>query len=338
MLVVETFSSLTIAGVSSGSAFLALLLLWFIDVVDREPIRNLFITTGIGILGYIISLQVFAWIAEVAMPETISLGPAILNMGASLFLYMLAQVIALRIAIRINRKSIDTLTDHLLYATAVGIGFAIADSVFTQLLMLPAFQSFASVSYTSIYGFGKTLPYLVVGLGLAEFLSSRRAIKPIKNFKSCLVISFLIYLIGQILYASSTFFPNLALPHEYSLWMPLSGASATLATNLSVMLIVSAIGISALWDYYIVNSFIHAALKRKYEGGQPQSGSGLNLYLINPLAFVCCSHAWLWKFMDCESVVGISRGSCRAIAKLGILAWKEPSKYELYLTECLVYI
>ncbi|MCD4750077.1 MAG: PrsW family intramembrane metalloprotease [Thermoanaerobaculales bacterium] len=164
--------------VASVLLFTVVLLVWWVDRYDREPLPLLFgvlfwgMVIAPGLVGFAASLEVFQEYLSVMNPALDSLGvfgAAALEEGA--------KGLGILLVILFSRH-FDNPTDGLVYGTAVGLGFAITENLFHGLgaSILPQTVMLKTIIGRTLYTAGvHALASSVFGAGLGLARLSGRA-------------------------------------------------------------------------------------------------------------------------------------------------------------------
>jgi len=301
----------------------------FLDVVEREPKRLIALAMLLGaisvlpaIIWQLTSESVWQWFG--AGEDVVDHITTVINAPISEELF---KGLALLLLILMQRRNFNSLTDFLIYACAVGIGFELVENIlyqwssFDQDNQVAAWvdefnnRTLASAGSHSLYS---------VWLGLAGWIAFQA------DSRRSNVLVPAVILLSMLLHS----FNNLAAvmieagPEDAVLPMNRLGTTLAVVSNhLTLALFIGLIGIAILRDVRFLfdfGSLIQARILRHAD--TPSSESLLILKdLTNPINHVMASSAWSWRWMQHEEKQLTQRSAYREFAKLALASARRGS-------------
>ena len=106
------------------SALLVLIIFWYLDVFEREPIGKIIATFTLGIVFYYLSIILFYVFYSSSSPcRNRAMGTWIF----SIIILISTQIAGSFVVSAIFRKQFDSLTDYILYFSSFGIGYSFGE-------------------------------------------------------------------------------------------------------------------------------------------------------------------------------------------------------------------
>ena len=319
---------------ASISSILIVFIIRFLDVIEKEAWKYVFLSFLAGCLGY--AASVFS-VAEVLRLWTTSVdnifSNSIFAFSFSTVLLFSFQVVSCLIFYYFHNKQFETLTDYVLYSVVIGIGFSVSESLMSLILNSGKFQGLASALYFSPFGYGQSIPLLFAAYGAILFLITYRNrfnIKPLLCASILSIISFA----AQIFYSFAIYIVNFSSPHIITPFTDISTGLFMLISNISTILIVGLIGLSVLHDFYILQIFTDK-LSDRIDPLIKQQVDILLVDIRNPFFYILSSNKLLWRLFRCRSKTTLSQKAFGSYSRHALEAWVLPSATELHLNKAL---
>ena len=319
---------------ASISSIFIVFIIRFLDVIEKEAWKYVFLSFIAGCLGYAASV---ISVAEVLRLWPASIDNIFLNsisaFSFSTVLLFAFQLISCLIFYYFYNKQFETLTDYILYSVVIGIGFSVSESLMSLVLSLGKFQGLASTLYFSPFGYGQSIPLLFAAYGAILFLITYRYrfnIKPVLLASILLLLSFT----AQIMYSFAIYIINFTSPHIVTPFTDISAGLFLLVSNISTILILGLIGLSVLHDFYILQIFTDK-LCEKLDPLMKQKIDILLVDIRNPFFYILSSSKLLWRLFRCRSKTTLSQKVFGSYSRYALEAWVLPSATELNLNKAL---
>ena len=322
--------------ISALSSLVILSVVRFIDVFEREPYKLILINFIFGVLAYLLSVisvsSIYAFLKINDQISNISdkfIFIAILLSSAVMLLY---QLIFSIFSLKFFRNDFDTMPDYIIYFSTIGIGYNFGEVFFVDLLNKTDNQFFLRISenlYFSSFFSGSTLPFLMAGIGAGIYLyqisKKRKDFERLGNL-GFLFISFSV--ITQIIFYSMNYFVTVASIHSPSDFLNLVNQIKYFANNLSLTLLIASVGLSVLFDAYILTNFLEKVLlSTKSE----LSSAFKKSFFINPFSYLTISK--FKYFFPVKKNNNFDEKELKTIAKLALKDFNDPKNSSLYIAE-----
>ena len=322
--------------VAALSSLVILTVVRFIDVFEREPYKLILINFIFGVLAYLLSVisvsSIYAFLKINDQISNISdkfIFIAILLSSAVMLLY---QLIFSIFSLKFFRNDFDTMPDYIIYFSTIGIGYNFGEVFFVDLLNKTDNQFFLRISenlYFSSFFSGSTLPFLMAGIGAGIYLyqisKKRKDFERLGNL-GFLFISFSV--ITQIIFYSMNYFVTVASIHSPSDFLNLVNQIKYFANNLSLTLLIASVGLSVLFDAYILTNFLEKVFlstKREFSSAFKKS------FFINPFSYLTISK--FKYFFPVKKNNNFDEKELKTIAKLALKDFNDPKNSSLYIAE-----
>lgn len=308
--------------VALAASLAVILAIRFLDVVEREPKR--LITLGV-LLGAISTLPSIIWqMLSASVWRSFGAGEAVVNAITTVIDAPISEELlkglALLILILTQRSKLDSLTDFLIYACAVGIGFELVENILYQWSSLDQVNQVGGwvdeFNKRTLASAGSHAFYSV-WLGLAGWILFQANSRTIKALAPAAIsLSMLLHSFNNLTVVMMEAGPE-------DLVLPINRLGTTLAivsNHLALSLFIGLIGVAILRDVRFLiefSSIIQTRLLRLAE--TPRSESLLILKdLTNPINHLMASSVWSWKWSRYEDKHLTQRSAYREFAKLAL--------------------
>ncbi len=316
------FLALITPFVALAASLAVILAIRFLDVVEREPKRLIALAM---LLGAISTLPSIIWqMLSASVWQSFGAGEAVVNAITTVIDAPISEELfkglALLILILTQRRKLDSLTDFLIYACAVGIGFELVENILYQWSTFDQDNQVAGwvdeFNNRTLASAGSHAFYSV-WLGLAGwilFQSHSRTIKVLAP--AAISLSMLLHGFNNLTAVMMEAGPE-------DVVLPINRLGTTLAVvsnHLTLALFIGLIGVAILRDVRFLidfGSLIQTRLLRHAE--TPPSESLLILkVLTNPINHVMASSVWSWRWSRYEDRHLTQRCAYREFAKLAL--------------------
>ena len=175
------------------SALLVLIIFWYLDVFEREPIGKIIATFTLGIVFYYISIFLFNFISS-SSPffDTRPLGTWV-----SSIIFLIGTQIAGAFAVSaLFRKQFDSLTDYILYFSSFGIGFSFGEDTLRYFISGSSAifnQGLADKLFNTVYGSTAVSAFSLGVVGAIFFLFLNRKALQLKSAFLSSIINFVFH-------------------------------------------------------------------------------------------------------------------------------------------------
>jgi RsiW-degrading membrane proteinase PrsW (M82 family) len=304
----------------------SLLVIWtirYLDVVEREPRKMIAKALGIGCLTAI-AASFWGAIPEMAW-KSLGLGDQFVDFMTTVFdapiWEELIKGAGLVCLYRSNRNKFDSLTDFVVYACAVAIGFELIENILYQWAQLEGKDQFASwidELNGRILGSAGTHAIFSAWLGLAFWIWIRS--KTAYRF----ALSAVSVLVSMGLHAGNNFAavlqqygpPNETLPINR-----LGTLFAMVNNQIALAMFLALIIICILRDIFFLSDYSYQLLPRLDEQ-KPSAESFQHIAslreLMNPINHVVAASEWSWRLLACSDRVIRERALFRKFARLAM--------------------
>lgn len=308
--------------VALAASLAVILAIRYLDVVEREPKRLIALAL---ILGAISTLPSIIWQAiSATVWESLGAGESLVSSLTTVIDAPISDELfkglALLIMILAQRRKLDSLTDYLIYACAVGIGFELIENILYQ---WSAFDQDNQVAGWVDEFNNRTLAsagshaFFSVWLGLAGWILFQANSKAIKHLAAAALG------LSMLLHSFNNLTAVMMEPGPEGVVLPINRLGTTLAVvsnHLTLALFIGLIGVAILRDVRFLidfGSLIQTRLLRHAE--TPPSESLLILKdLTNPINHVMASSVWSWRWSRYEDKHLTKRSAYREFAKLAL--------------------
>lgn len=308
--------------VALAASLAVILAIRYLDVVEREPKRLVALAL---ILGAISTLPSIIWQAiSATVWESLGAGESLVSSLTTVIDAPISEELfkglALLILILTQRRNLDSLTDYLIYACAVGIGFELIENILYQ---WSAFDQDNQLAGWIDEFNNRTLDsagshaFFSVWLGLAGwilFQANSRAIKPLAA--AALGLSMLLHGFNNL-----TAVMMEAGPVDVVLPINRFGITLGIVSNhLTLALFIGLVGVAVLRDVRFLIDYgglIQARLMRNTDNPYADSLLVLN-NLTNPINHVMAHSAWSWRWSQHTDKRLTQRSAYREFAKLAL--------------------
>lgn len=308
--------------VALAASLAVILAIRFLDVVEREPKRLIALAM---LLGAISTLPSIIWqVLSESVWQSFGAGEAVVNAITTVIDAPISEELfkglALLILILTKRRKLGSLTDFLIYACAVGIGFELVENILYQLSTFGQDNQVASwvdeFNNRTLASAGSHAFYSI-WLGLAGWILFQAKPRNSKAIASAAIgLSMLLHAFNNL-----TAVMIQAGPEDVVLPVNRLGTTLTVVSNhLTLALFIGLIGVAVLRDVRFLiefGSLIQARLLR--HAGAPPSESLLILKdLTNPINHVMASSIWSWRLSHHQDKQLAQRSAYREFAKLAL--------------------
>ena len=305
-----------------AASLAVILAIRFLDVVEREPKRLIALAM---LLGAISTLPSIIWqVLSESVWQSFGAGEAVVNAITTVIDAPISEELfkglALLILILTQRRKLDSLTDFLICACAVGIGFELVENILYQWSTFDQDNQVAGwideFNNRTLASAGSHA-FFSVWLGLAGwilFQANSKAIKPLAAAALCL---------SMLLHAFNNLAAVMVQAGPDDVTLPINRLGTTLgivSNHLTLALFIGLIGVAVLRDVHFLidyGSLIQARLLRNTDN--PYSDSLLVLKnLTNPINHVMAHSARSWRWSQHPDKRLTQRSAYREFAKLAL--------------------
>ena len=296
----------------------------FLDVVEREPKRMI----GLALLAGAVA-TIPAIFIQNSLSTSLQAGGMAVELSEAWNLIMIAPIseelvkgFGLLILVIVFRSKFDSLTDFLVYACAVGIGFEFVENILYQWSALSAEQDklaswideFNNRTLASAGGHA----FFSIWLGFACWIPFKSKDKKLAALiMPAILISIGLHLINNL----SAFLASLGPPDQT---LPINRIGVTLgvvSNHLNLALFIAVIGFAILRDLRFLSDYgIWVQAKLMREATLNTSALQRLQSLLNPLNHLLAGSSWSWHFCRDASEGSSSRSDYRAFASLALAA------------------
>ena len=319
--VVEFLALITplVALTASLSVIYAIRLL---DVVEREPKRLIALAM---LFGAISSLPAVIWqLTSESVWQSLGAGEDVVEAITTVIDAPISEELfkglALLLLIFMQRRKFDSLTDFLIYACAVGIGFELVENILYQWSTFE--QDNQVAGWVDVFN-NRTLAsagshsFYSVWLGLAGWIAFQADSRRRKVLVPAAIS------LSMLLHSFNNLAAVMVEAGPEDVVLPINRLGTTLAVvsnHLTLALFIGLIGVAILRDVRFLfdfGSLIQARILRHAE--TPSSESLLILKdLTNPINHVMASSPWSWRWTQHEEKHLTQRSAYREFAKLAL--------------------
>lgn len=317
------FLTLITPFVALAASLTVILAIRFLDVVEREPKRLIAFGLLLGAASTVPSIiwQLIGesiWQSFGASEATVSVLTTVVDAPISEELF---KGLALLVLILTQRTKLDSLTDYLIYACAVGIGFELVENILYQWAASQQgnqietwFEELNNRTLASAGGHA----FFSIWLGLAGWIIFQSRSNKIKLLApACLILSIILHGLNNLTAVMSGIGPS-------DVILPINRLGTTLAvinSHLALALFIGLIGIAILRDVQFLfdyGSLIQSRIMRT----EPPHSPSLSILkeLTSPINHVMANSSWSWKRWDLSTRAVKERSSYRTFARLALAA------------------
>ena len=300
-----------------------------LDVVEREPKRLIALAM---LLGAISTLPATIWqFTSDSVWQSLGAGKDVADVITIVIDAPISEELfkglALLLLIFIQRRKFDSLTDFLIYACAVGIGFELVENILYQ---WSTFEQDNQVAGWVDEFNNRTLAsagshsFFSVWLGLAAWIAFQADSRRRKVLVPAAI------LLSMFLHSLNNLAAVMLEAGTEDVVLPINRLGTTLcvvSNHLTLALFIGLIGVAILRDVRFLfdfGSLIQARIMRHAEN--PSSESLLILKdLTNPINHVMASSAWSWRWSQHEDKQLTQRSAYREFAKLALASARRGS-------------
>jgi len=273
----------------------------FLDVVEREPKRIVVLAMVLGAVSTVpvIVFGIFAQMVFVSLGFSAEAFPDFTTILISPFAEELVKLIALIALFILCRSNFNALTDFLVYACAIAIGFELIENIIYLWSALGGQdQSDAWINEfngRTILSAGMHAFFSIwLGFGLWVFLKG----KTVWNR----LLALAIFGLSICLHTFNNLFAVMSKLGPADQILPINRLGATLGaifTHFELALFISLIGVAVLSDIHILNNFGFSVQEQLFRLGRVDKYSDLYYLklLTNPINHVFAGSAWSWSFI-----------------------------------------
>lgn len=319
------------------NSLILLIVIRFLDVFEREPLKLIFYNFLFGLIAYLLSA-----LSVSSLSSLINLNEKLLSFNNKfIFLSILissgimiiSQILFGVLSVLCFKKDFDTMPDYIIYFSSIGIGYNFGENFFYHLLNKTTISSLLNISdnlyFTSFFN-GMTLPFVMAGIGSGFYLykiSSR------KNFFSLRKVSYSIIIISfltQILFYYMNFILLVNKSHSPTYLIDFAKEIKLFANGLSITLLLASLGFAVIFDAFIISNFFEKILFL-----HPDKLNNFSKFssLINPFSYLRITQFKYFKFLKERSE--ISEKELRKFAKLALNNFNDPKNSNIYISEAL---
>jgi len=292
----------------------------FLDVVEREPKRLIALAL---LLGAISTLPSIVWqVLSEAAWQSVGAGEATLNTITTVIDAPISEELfkglALLVLILTQRRKLDSLTDFIIYACAVGIGFELVENILYQ---WSAFDQDNQVAgwvdefNNRILASAGSHAFYSAWLGLAGWTLFQANSRQVKILAPAAIgLSILLQGFNNLTAVMIEAGPE-------NVVLPINRLGTTLAVgsnHLTLALFIGLIGVAILRDIRFLADFASLIQSRLIRNADmPYTESLLVLKnLTNPINHVMASSSWSWSLREDKRLS--QRSAYREFAKLAL--------------------
>ena len=294
----------------------------FLDVVEREPKRLIALAL---LLGAISTLPSIVWqVLSAAAWQSFGAGEATVNTITTVIDAPISEELfkglALLLLILTQRRKLDSLTDFIIYACAVGIGFELVENILYQ---WSAFNQDNQVAgwvdefNNRMLASAGSHAFYSAWLGLAGwtlFQANSRQFKALAP--AAIGLSILLHSLNNL-----TAVMIGAGPEDVVLPINRLGTTLSVASNhFTLALFIGLIGVAILRDVRFLAHFASMIQSKLFSNADTPHAESLLILkdLTNPFNHIIASSSWSWRWSLREDKRITQRSAYREFAKLAL--------------------
>jgi len=273
----------------------------FLDVVEREPKRIVVLAMVLGAISTVpvIVFGIFAHMIFVSLGFSADAFDDFSSILIAPFSEELVKLVALVALFIICRSHFNVLTDFLVYACAIAIGFELIENIIYMWSALGGQGQFSDwineFNSRTIFSAGMHAFFSIwLGFGLWVFLWGKTVWSRLLALAS-FGLSICLHTLNNLF----AFMSNLGPADQI---LPINRLGATLSamfTHFELALFIILIGVAVLSDIRILNNFGFSVQEQLFRLGRVDKYSDLYYLklLTNPINHVFAASAWSWSLM-----------------------------------------
>lgn len=298
----------------------------YLDVVEREPKRIIVAALLFGALATIPAIIAqhlghSLWQSISGNEEIAGTLGTVIDAPISEEIFKGVALLAL---LAINRKKFDSLTDHVVYACAIGIGFELIENILYQWSSVEDPRPVASwidEFNGRVVASAGSHAFFSAWLGLAAWMVNQsKASGRWLWALACVAISILLHAANNF----AAVLTQLGPPEEV---IPVNRVGASLGVvsdHFTLALFIGLIGVAVLRDLRFLSDFGVLVQSRLQRDLTVEGGKSLNRLqdLLNPVNHVLASSGWSWRLAGGIAQPCSERSTYRSFARLALASAK----------------
>ena len=300
-----------------------------IDMFERESWESIAKCTAFGVPTFSVSTIAVQALFHIfcVQPEVYTLGRTILLLIAAGSIQILCILIALYLWYVVARR-FDTLSDYILYSTAISAGYLITSFLFqyslTEINWLPFRQETLNAFYIGPAFMDSSVPFLSAGIGIFLFLIiNKKSINSPSSQKISITV-LIITICFQALFLTASMLLAISNKHTPSQALILGEALAESITIMSVLFIVVSISVGAVVDFYLISSFVRK-VSSELKFINEKRREEVIAYLSHPASYSRIVSIIIERPKSISTDTRLTETIKQRIAKLALISWKQAS-------------
>lgn len=298
----------------------------YLDVVEREPKRIIIAAVLLGSLATIPAI-IAQHIGHSLWQAISDNGQIADTLGTVIDAPISEEIfkgVALLILLAINRKKFDSLTDYVVYACAVGIGFELIENILYQWSSVDDPRPVASwidEFNGRVVATAGSHAFYSAWLGLAAWVVHKgKAAGRWHWALMCVAISILLHAANNF----SAVLTQLGPPEEVVPINRLGSSLGVVGDHFTLALFIGLIGVAVLRDLRFLSDFGVLVQSRLLQESTMKGGESLSRLqdLLNPVNHVLASSGWSWRLSGGIAQPCSERNTYRRFARLALASAK----------------
>ena len=301
-----------------------------IDMFERESWKSIAKCSAFGVPTFTVSTIAVQALFHIfcVQPEVYTLGRTILLLIAAGSIQILCILIALYLWYVVARREFDTLSDYILYSTAISAGYLITSFLFqyslTEINSLPFRQETLNAFYIGPAFMDSSVPFLSAGIGIFLFLIINKKSINSPSSKKISITVLIITICFQALFLTAGMLLAISNKHTPSQTLILGEALAESITIMSVLFSVVSISVGAVVDFYLISSFVRK-VSSELKFINEKRREEVIAYLSHPASYSRIVSIIIERPKSISKDARLTESIKQRIAKLALISWKQAS-------------